>query len=190
MNRFRLIPAMDCLHAGGVIAYPTEAVYGLGCNPLDAVAVARLLAAKGRKAAKGLILISHDRARLEPFLEPVPDPLERQLAETWPGPVTWILPARGWVPRWLTGGRDTLAVRVTSHPVASALSREFGLPLVSTSANRSGHPAARTALQARARMGKWVDVVVPGATGGLEKPTEIRDGRSGRILRTGSGKPA
>ncbi|MCC5809773.1 MAG: threonylcarbamoyl-AMP synthase [Ectothiorhodospiraceae bacterium] len=187
MNRHRLIPAMDCLHAGGVIAYPTEAVYGLGCNPLDAGAVARLLAAKGRSARKGLILISHDRASLEPFLAPVPKALERQLQETWPGPVTWILPAGRWVPRWLTGGRDTLAVRVTDHPIAAALSREFGLPLVSTSANRSGHPPPRSALQARLRMGTRVDLVVPGATGGLAQPSEIRDGRTGRVLRPGSG---
>ncbi len=190
MANHRLLPALRCLQAGGVIAYPTEAVFGLGCDPLDAGAVARLLAIKGRKAAKGLILITHDRNSLSHWLEPVDAELDAQLRATWPGPVTWVLPAQRWVPRWLTGGRDTLAVRVTAHPGAASLCAAFGGPLVSTSANRSGHPPARTALQARCRLGPAVDLVVPGPTGGQRQPSEIRDGRSGRILRPGSGASA
>ncbi|MCC5858747.1 MAG: Sua5/YciO/YrdC/YwlC family protein [Ectothiorhodospiraceae bacterium] len=185
MANHRLVPALRCLQTGGVIAYPTEAVFGLGCDPLNAEAVARLLAIKGRSADKGLILISHDRASLNPWLQPVPPALEDRLAASWPGPVTWVLPVQPWVPRWLTGSRDTLAVRVTAHSGAAALCRAYGGPLVSTSANRSGHPPARTALQARCRLGRRVDLVVPGPTGGLNRPSEIRDGRSGRVLRQG-----
>lgn len=187
MADHRLVPALRCLHAGGVIAYPTEAVFGLGCDPLNAGAVARLLAIKGRSARKGLILITHHRHSLDDWLQPVPASLEEQLQASWPGPVTWVLPVRSWVPCWLTGGRDSLAVRVTAHPGAAALCRAFGGPLVSTSANRSGHPPARTALQVRCRLGGAVDVIVPGPTGGQNRPSEIRDGRSGQVLRPGSG---
>lgn len=181
--RFRLERARRVVSSGGLIAYPTEAVYGLGCDPLNADAVSHLLALKRRPLEKGLIIIAADQAQLAPYIRPLDATVQARLDATWPGPVTWILPASDITPHWLTGNRPGLAVRVTAHPLASALCRLCG-PLVSTSANLSGGIPARTALQARLRLGRSVDLVVPGPVGRLRRPTEIRDGRTGEILRS------
>lgn len=178
----RLLPATRVLERGGIIAYPTEAVYGLGCDPLSRAAVRRLRRIKGRPVGKGLILLADCIDTLLPYLTASSRQLDEARA-TWPGPVTWVLPCRADVPFWLTGGRRTLAVRVTDHPMAAGLSRAFGDALVSSSANRRGGVPARTAHQARFRLGGSVDLVVPGSTGGRDRPSEIRDGTTGRILR-------
>ena len=135
---------MRILHAGGVIAYPTEAVYGLGCDPQDAAAVERVLSLKHRSVAKGVILIACDIAPLEGYVNLSPT-LNARISGSWPGPATWLVPAGPRARPWLTGGRDTLAVRVTAHPQASELCRAFGGPLVSTSANPGGRRPARNA---------------------------------------------
>ncbi|SEO88506.1 Sua5/YciO/YrdC/YwlC family protein [Aquisalimonas asiatica] len=177
-----LLPAMRVLNGGGLIAYPTEAVFGLGCDPLDRGAVERLRRLKGRPQGKGLILIANRVDALMPYLAATPAQLDQALA-TWPGPVTWVLPCRADVPVWLTGGRRTVAVRVTDHTLAARLSDGFGDALVSTSANRRGARPARTASEAQWRLGRHVDHVVPGATGGRARPSEIRDGTTGATLR-------
>lgn len=184
-----MIPAPELQQAartvreGGVIAYPTEAVFGLGCDPLNAEAVERLIEIKGRSAAKGLILIAAEAQQLEPFLLPLPTRRRDEILATWPGPVTWVLPARPDTPERLTGGRSTLAVRVTAHPLAAALCRVCDMPLVSTSANRSGEPPATTGREVEERLGGLVDYVVAGACGPERKPSTIRDGVSGAVLR-------
>lgn len=183
MGWWHLRSAVRILRSGGVIAYPTEAVFGLGCDPMDPVAVARLLAIKGRAASKGLILIAAGVEQIEPLLLPFPEAVRARVLASWPGPLTWLLPARSWVPDWLTGGGSRIAVRVTAHPLCVALCRGFGGPLISTSANRSGRPPARTALAARRALGSMVDYVLPGATGGERRVSEIRDALSGRSLR-------
>jgi L-threonylcarbamoyladenylate synthase len=167
---------------GAVIAYPTEAVYGLGCDPWDACAVRRILEIKRRPEHKGLILIAADFSQLEPFVEPLEASVMSRIWPTWPGPVTWLLPARSVTPHWLTGRHDTLAVRVTAHPLAAALCRTAG-PLVSTSANRGGHPPARSALQVRLRLDGDVDDILAGDCGGRAQPSTIRDGRTGEVIR-------
>ena len=185
MAGLRLRRAVGALQRGGVIAYPTESVYGLGCDPLEADAVARILELKRRPAEAGLILIGAELDHVRPWLDVGEEDLAR-LAETWPGPVTWVVPCHADAPGWITGGRDTVAVRVTAHPVAAALCRGFGRAIVSTSANRRGRPPARSALQVRLRFAaESIDYVVPDDTGGTGRPTEIRDLRSGRILRAG-----
>ncbi|MGB9428573.1 MAG: Sua5/YciO/YrdC/YwlC family protein [Gammaproteobacteria bacterium] len=183
--RWPLRRARDVILGSGVIAYPTESVFGLGCDPLAYVAVARILAIKARDASKGLILIASRIEQLLPFLAPLTDDMREKLEATWPGPVTWVIPAARDLPDWLSGGRETLAVRVTAHPVARALCEMAGMALVSTSANKSGQSPARTALQVRARFHDEIDYIVLGAVGGLKKPTEIRDAASGTILRAG-----
>lgn len=185
MSAFHLRTARRLLRAGGIVAYPTEAVYGLGCDPLNPQAVSRLLAIKHRPWRKGLILIAASPQQLEPYLEPVAPALQEQLSRSWPGPVTWLLPAREAVPRWLRGEHRTLAVRVTAHPLASALCEAFGGPLVSTSANLAGHAPARSALRVQGKLGGQVDYILHGSLGESEKPTEIRDARTGRIVRAG-----
>lgn len=168
---------------GGVVAYPTEAVYGLGCLPLDYEAVARILAIKRRSWRKGLILIAAAIEQIEPFVELPAGPMRATILASWPGPVTWTLPAHTGVPDWLSGGRTTLAVRVTAHPAAWQLCRRVGEALVSTSANRADRPPLRSALRVRRLLGASVDYVLAGPLGGLAEPTAIRDGRTGRVLR-------
>lgn len=176
--------ASRALAVGGVIAYPTEAVWGLGCEPLNEHACLKLMLLKQRDISKGVILIASDFEQLEPYLADVPKKKLDAALATWPGPATWIVPASARVPRWLTGGRDTLAVRVTSHPVASALCRAYGGALVSTSANMSGRPPARSALQVRARLGHGLAYILAGELGGRSAPTPIRDLMTGKLLRS------
>ncbi len=184
LNDWKLREAVHCLDNGGVIAYPTESVYGLGCDPLNPAAVMRLLRLKQRSPAKGLILIAADFGQLRPFVTPIHQERMAPVLATWPGPHTWVLPAAPGTPWWLTGRHDSLAVRVTAHPLAAALCRRRGAPLVSTSANRSGHSAPRQALAARlALLPAAADLVLHGSCGPGHRPTPIRDARSGALLR-------
>ncbi len=182
----RILRAARRLAAGGVVAYPTEAVWGLGCNPFDARAVLRLLELKGRAMDKGLILLAARETQLAPWLEPLPAAQRRQLAETWPGPVTWLVPNRELAPEWVTGRFETLALRVTDHPVAAALSLAYGGPIVSTSANPAGLAPARNALTVRRYFGSALDDITPGRVGQRREPSVIRDLATGRVLRGAS----
>ncbi|HET8697949.1 MAG TPA: Sua5/YciO/YrdC/YwlC family protein [Gammaproteobacteria bacterium] len=175
--------AARIVQRGGVIAYPTEAVFGLGCLPQSRAAVTRVLAIKRRSWRKGLLLIGADLAQIERFAVLPPEPRRSEVLATWPGPVTWVLVARPAAPRWLTGGRDSVAVRITDHPLARELCRRVGQAIVSTSANLSGRPPYRRALPLRRGLGWAVDYVLGGCVGGLAAPTTIRDGRSGSVLR-------
>lgn len=182
-KRWQLAQAARCVRAGGVIAYPTEAVYGLGCDPRNGAAVHRLLDIKQRPVDKGLILIAAEFEALLPYLLPPDVKTLSRLHRSWPGPVTWVLPARPEVPYWLCGKQATLAVRVTAHPLAAALCRACGGALVSTSANISTRPPARTALAVQRCFGAAIDYVLHGVLGGLDKPTPIYSAADGRCLR-------
>lgn len=184
MNSWHLKQAARTIQAGGVVAYPTEAVYGLGCDPLDATAVQRLLALKQRPMEKGLILIAADIAQLAPFMATLKDKDRETLDNTWPGPVTWVVPARPDTPLWLRGQHNGIAVRVTDHPLAAALCRATGHALVSTSANPAERPPARTALQVRRYFGQELDTILSGPLGKQSRPTPIRDLISGKTLRS------
>jgi L-threonylcarbamoyladenylate synthase len=181
--RLRLALTAHWIARGGLVAYPTEAVYGLGCDPRDGAAVRRLLALKGRPEGKGLILIAADWAQLEPFVLHLDPERMAAIRATWPGPVTWLLPACRETPRWITGHHTTLAVRVTAHPLAAALCQRWGGPLVSTSANRAARPPARSALAVRRALGRGLDYVLTGPCGGAARPSRIRDGATGAALR-------
>ena len=177
--------AARILRSGGVIAYPTEAVWGLGCDPRDEAAPLRLLALKQREVAKGLILIAADEAQLTPFtdFESLSESQRAMVRATWPGPNTWIVPASRDAPRWITGEHDGIAVRVTAHPGVIALCEAFGGALVSTSANRAGMPATAVFDDLDPVVVAGVDAVLEGDSGGLERPSAIRDARSGAVLR-------
>ena len=177
--------AVAALHHGGVIAYPTEAVWGLGCDPFDAVAVRRLLAIKEREESKGLILIAANLAQIASLIDRDALPPARIAAvlATWPGPHTWLLPGTTLVPDWLRGDHTTLALRVTAHTGAAALCAAVGGPLVSTSANRAGAAPARTLAELDPALLAQLDGVLNGETGGLDAPTTIRDAASGSLLR-------
>jgi len=185
MNHWHIRQAVRAIDAGGIVAYPTEAVFGLGCDPLNAHALARLLALKGRPVDKGLILIADRFEALAPFLAPLDAATRRRVEASWPGPVTWLLPARPEVSPLLRGRHDTLAVRVTAHPLAAVLCAAFGGALISTSANPAGRPPARSALAARRYFGAALDGLLNGPLGGSARPTSIRDGRSGSLVRAG-----
>ena len=177
--------AVAALRRGGVIAYPTEAVWGLGCDPFDETAVLRLLAIKQREVAKGLILVAARRVQFDGLLDWSALPPERVAAvdASWPGPNTWIVPATARVPRWITGSHSGVAVRVSDHPVVIALCEAFGGPLVSTSANRAGEPPAFSREALDPQLLAQLDGVSEGETGGLSAPTAIRDALSGSVLR-------
>ncbi|MBU59657.1 MAG: threonylcarbamoyl-AMP synthase [Alcanivorax sp.] len=181
MNQ-HLDTAIRILRAGGVIAYPTETVYGLGCDPFDEAAVARLLAIKDRPVDKGLILLAADLDQLDGLVSLTPDQ-RRELAAVWPAPVTYLLPAMDRVPAWIRGAHHKVAVRVGPHPLARALARGLGSPLVSTSANRAGRPSARNRFLAARNLGADVDFVVTGQCDPLARPSTIIDLESGRVLR-------
>ena len=180
-----LAQAVAALRAGGVIAYPTEAVYGLGCDPQAATAIARLFALKQRPAGQGVLLIAAEFAQVERYIDlaAVPAVAMARARATWPGPHTWIFPRDATTPAWLTGAHTGIAVRVTAHPLAAELCRAFGGALVSTSANRHGQLPARTAQAVRADFGAELAYILDGPTGALERPTPIRDAISGDLLR-------
>lgn len=184
-NPLRIDAAAAALKRGAVLAYPTEAVWGLGCDPRDEAAVRRLLAAKRRDPAQGLILIAATVAQLDAWVEWFALPADRVAAVTasWPGPNTWLLPCPPEVPSWLRGTHDTLAVRVTAHPVAAALCDAFGGALVSTSANRSGAPPAFARADLDPALLAEIDGLVDGETGGDAAPSTIRDAATGELLR-------
>jgi L-threonylcarbamoyladenylate synthase len=169
-----------------VIAYPTEAVFGLGCDPDSESAVMTLLALKQRPVEKGLILIAADYAQLEPYIaDRELSVLQRErMFASWPGPVTYVVPAPPHTPRWLTGRFDSLAIRVSDHPDVQALCRRFGKPLVSTSANLSGEPPCRDATEVAQQFGSEFPVL-HAETGGRLNPSEIRDVISGELIRQG-----
>jgi L-threonylcarbamoyladenylate synthase len=143
----------------------------------------RVLSLKRRSWRKGLILIGADLAQVERYAVLPPEPRRSEVLATWPGPHTWVLDARAAAPRWITGGRASVAVRVTAHAVAAELCRAVGEALVSTSANLSRRPPHRRLLRLRRDLGADVDFVLAGPLDGLAAPTAIRDGRSGRVLR-------
>lgn len=177
--------AVAALHRGGVIAYPTEAVWGLGCDPCSETAVRRLLELKQRPVSKGLILVAGDIAQLAGLVDWPALPQNRcaEVHGSWPGPHTWIVPATTRVPRWITGEHTAVAVRVSAHPVVQALCAAFGGPLVSTSANPAGAEPARALADLAPSLRAGLDAVVAGETGGQDRPTPVRDARTGATLR-------
>ena len=175
--------ATDVLLGGGVIAYPTEGVFGLGCLPDDVDAVARILRIKQRSPEKGLILIAARAEQFDDWIDPdvrgaLPEPDPRR-------PVTWIVPPAPHVPAIVAGDNPGLAIRITTNPTAAAICETVDMPIVSTSANISGRPVARNRFVLRRNFGRLVDFVVPGECGPASGPSEIRDIRTGKVLRPG-----
>ncbi|WDI94198.1 Sua5/YciO/YrdC/YwlC family protein [Xanthomonas campestris] len=180
-----LAAAVTTLARGGVIAYPTEAVWGLGCDPRQEAAVLRLLEIKRRPVDKGVIVVASGLDVLQDWIDVHAlgsEQLTAVLAQ-WPGPHTWVLPVTAQAPRWVTGDHDGLAVRISAHPVVADLCKAWGAPLVSTSANLAGEPPARSRAALDPALLARIDGVLDGEVGGLAQPTPIRDARTGQILR-------
>jgi len=185
MSSADLQAAVGALRRGGVVAYPTEAVYGLGCDPHDEAALCHLFALKRRPPQQGVLLIAADFEQVRRYvaLDQVPEQALQRVLASWPGPNTWILPRSPDVPPWISGGHAGIALRVTAHAPAAALCRAYGGALVSTSANRHGEPPTRSAAEIRTVFGDELDAIVDAPVGGLERPTAIRDAISGEFVR-------
>ncbi len=185
MNLSLIQLAAEALRHGGVVACPTEAVYGLSCDPHDETAFHRLVALKARPLDHGVLLIAADYGQIESFIDTTSVDAGRlaDIRATWPGPYTWIFPRAGNVPAWLSGKHPGIALRVTAHPLASSLCRAFGGALVSTSANRHGQLPARSAVEVRRQFGNALGAIIDGPLGDQARPTTIRDAVSGAIIR-------
>lgn len=175
--------AADCIRSGGIVAYPTEGVFGLGCDPDNTNTLQRLIDLKQRDDNKGLIIIAASRAQLNPYIATVSDALEEKLSAVWPGPVTWILTAGTHASALLTGNRDTVATRVTSHEAAANLCIACDSAIVSTSANVSGEAAFTEPQTVADCFGDSIDYLLDLPVGNLQGPTPIFDGNTGRQLR-------
>lgn len=174
--------ATKVLREGGIIAYPTEGVFGLGCCPFNETAVLRLLKIKQRKIGKGLILIA---ANWQQAKELVKINLNNCCAvkKENKNPITWVFPATKKVPRWISGNFNSVAIRVTKHLVAKKLCQKFGGPIVSTSANLAGKTPVKNFKQIEKQFVGMIDFVVPGKIGNLKRPTQIRDVVNNRLVR-------
>ncbi len=171
-----------CLVDDGVIAYPTEGVWGLGCLPASAQAVARILRLKRRGWEQGLLLVAADSSQFDDYLVGLDDNMRSELEDHWPGAVTYLVPDNGVAPRWVIGNNPTVGLRVSAHPIVRALCESVG-PLVSTSANVTGHAAALTSLHVRQYFGRGIDHLVPGQLGNSSGPSVIRHLVTGAQIR-------
>ena len=182
-SELRLSAALSALRSEGVVACPTEAVWGLSCDPDSEAAVSRLLALKQRPVEKGLILVAASESQLA-FLLADLDPAQRAtLSASWPGPNTWLVPHHGRVQPWVHGRFPSVAVRVSRHPVVKALCEAWGGPLVSTSANPAGAQPPRAGFQVARYFGGSLDGMLPGEVGGASGPSQIRDLVTGALVR-------
>jgi L-threonylcarbamoyladenylate synthase len=183
--------AVRVIEAGGIIAYATEAVWGLGCDPDNREACLALLQIKQRPAEKGMILVAASVAQFAALLAPLPLAQQHQLQQAWAnqaktGPVTFLVPdVRDQVPWWVKGNHDAVALRVSLHPQVQRLCQALGAPLVSTSANKTGAPPATDRLMVEKTLGPQLDYVLPGALGGATKPSQIINLNTGRVIRAG-----
>ncbi len=186
MNDASVISGVKAMSRGGVIAYPTEACFGIGCDPNNQVALSRILRIKKRPKGMGLILVAHHINALLPFLEiSNPSILDKPKA-SWPGPYTWVFPTRSSQRKQLFSLNKSVAVRVTNHPIAARLCYLFGGAIVSTSANRHGQVPIRNGNEVARVFRSELDWIVTGAVGQQSKPTQIADALTGRLIRAGS----
>ncbi|GAA0208434.1 L-threonylcarbamoyladenylate synthase [Kangiella japonica] len=188
VNDFQIKRAVNLMEQDGVIAYPTEAVFGLGCLPFSTDAIERILQIKNRPWHKGLILVASDIAQIEPFVDEnyhdllvcfdsYADPNEPDQ------PVTWLLPKSDIVLPLVCGDHEKIAIRLCKHPIVEALCDEAQSVIVSTSANRAGYPEMKRTEEVRNKMSQQLDMVVSGAVGGYDRPSKIIDAQTQQVLR-------
>jgi len=185
MNCINPEEAAHLLRQGKIVAYPTEAVFGLGCDPNQQSALEYLLALKARPAEKGLILIASHIAQIMPYLDltTLSSLKWEAIQKTWPGPYTWVFPASAKVHPLVRGQYPTVAVRVTAHPAASQLCQAFGGAIVSTSANVASEAPFTTACQVYDFFTDKIAGILEGEVGALQAPTPIQDARTGAMYR-------
>ena len=179
----QLTQAVAVVRQGGVIGYPTESVYGLGCDPDNEKAVEKILSLKARPKEKGLILIAASFSQLEKYLLPVDDEIKQRVFASWPGPYTWLWPVKDDVSELVRGQHQTLAVRVSAHTVVKQLCETLGTAIISTSANPADQPPARSADEVRGYFDDKLDFIIDAETGDSAQPTEIRDALTNQVIR-------
>jgi len=183
----RIEDAAAVIQDGGVVAYPTEYCFGLGCDPSRSGAIKRILRMKRRRASQGLIVVAAGLYQLRPWLLPTVFQSDSRLLvqpeATWPGPVTWLLPASRRTSRWVRGVHPNVAVRVSAHPTVVGLCQRASTAIISTSANWHGSRELRTTVDVRRRLGTQVDLILDGRCFGAAAPTALVDAVSGRVLR-------
>lgn len=183
MHQNKIQSAVSALRAGGVIAYPTEYCFGLGCDPRDTAAIQRLLAIKGRQKEQGVILIAADLDQIPEYAKLDNVTFIEQVKASWPGPVTWLLPAHESVSNWVRGDHGSIAFRIPAHSISHQLCARFEHPIVSTSANRHGKSALLSADAVAADMGVELDYILDAPVGGAPTASIIRDAITGQRLR-------
>jgi L-threonylcarbamoyladenylate synthase len=170
-----LSKAASILKGGGVVAHATEGVWGLTCDPWSIESICRVLEIKNRQKDKGLILLGESSDFFISELSGTNPTKRQEIEKSWPGHHTWILPNIAGYTEWVTGGRETVACRVPAHEQARELSKVFGKPIVSTSANLSGSEELRLEGEVRALFKNLVDFVLPGAVGNAGGPSTIHN---------------
>lgn len=179
--------AASLLRAGEVVAFPTETVYGLGADALNAAAVERIYAAKGRPAHNPIIVHVADGAAARPLVTAWPEAAARLAGRFWPGPLTVVLPRAAVIPSIVTAGATTVAIRVPAHPVAQALLRAAGRPIAAPSANASGRVSPTRAEHVRLSLGGRIPMILDGGDcpGGIESTVVDLTAAPPRLLRPG-----
>ena len=178
--------ALETFQQGGILAYPTEAVFGLGCDPDNTKAIEKLLALKNRPADKGLILLAGNYTQLLPYIDDSKIPQEKrvEVLSRWPDGITQIVAKAPKLSPLLSGKFDSIAVRVTSQPDVVALCKVTNKPIVSTSANLSGDEPAKTWQDIPSEFSDKIDFIVKGKTLGFDQPSTIIDALTGEIIRS------
>ena len=184
MAKLDIQRACQSLKQGDVIAYPTEAVWGLGCDPQNEAAVGKILRLKNRPVHKGLILVSGSIAQFEPLLNKLSREQRDKLIASWPGHITWLVPdSDNLIPEWIKGDHQSVAIRVSGHTIVHELCSAFGGPIVSTSANEAGKEEIKSRFILKDKFADKIAGMVDGDLGKSAKPSEIRDLLSGRVIR-------
>lgn len=179
------VNVVDVFNKGGIIAYPTEAVFGLGCDPDNELAIQKLLDVKQRPADKGLIILAANYSQLLPYIDDsaISQDIRLKVLSRWPDAITQVLPANKNISPLLCGKFDSIAVRITDHPDVVALCQQTNQAIVSTSANLAGEKPATTWQQVEKQLGNKIDFILKGETSGLLKPSTIINGLTGEIIR-------
>jgi L-threonylcarbamoyladenylate synthase len=180
-----LQPIVPVLQQGGIIAYPTEAVFGLSCDPFNPQAVNKLCQLKQRAPEKSFILLINDYQQFDYCSQPLAEPILHNIRASWPGPITWVVPASKHIPAILCGPQHTIALRMSAFPLIQKILHVWGKPMISTSANLAGCAPAKTTQEILATFDQKIDLLINGETGKRNKPSEIRDALTGKTLRAG-----
>ncbi|NLQ17499.1 tRNA threonylcarbamoyladenosine biosynthesis protein RimN [Marinomonas sp. M1K-6] len=177
------IELANIIRQGGVIAYPTEAVWGLGCDPFNESAVRRILALKSRAESKGLILIAGAQDQLTPWRKTLDAHAAQRLISVRETPTSWVVPDTQITPSWVRGEHQSVAIRLSQHQAVQALCAAFEGVIVSTSANPAGLEPAMSAEEVNAYFGDKIDAIFHAPLGKAAKPSQVRDILTEQLFR-------